>query len=38
MIETRNGSGWVFQQHVWGQAYVDELVQIAVNQNQENGT
>ncbi len=38
MIETRNGqgSGQVLKQHVWGLTYVDELVQIAINQDPEN--
>ena len=31
MIETRNGTNLVIKQHVWGQTYVDELVQIALN-------
>jgi hypothetical protein len=31
MIETRNGSGLVLKQHVWGTGYIDELVQVAVN-------
>jgi hypothetical protein len=32
-IETRNGSGQVVQQYVWGGTYIDELVQVKVNQN-----
>lgn len=31
MVETRNGSGFALQQHVWGLQYVDELVQIGRN-------
>jgi RHS repeat-associated protein len=31
MIETRNGSGQVLTQHLWGTQYVDELVQVAHN-------
>ena len=31
MIETRNGSGEVLKQQVWGTQYVDELVQVGVN-------
>jgi hypothetical protein len=31
MIETRNGSGDVLQQYVWGLTYIDELVQVGVN-------
>lgn len=31
MIETRDGSDDVLTQHVWGLGYVDELVQVAVN-------
>ncbi len=33
VVETRNGSGQVLKQCVWGQMYVDELVQIGVNQD-----
>lgn len=33
MIEMRNGSDQVLKQHVWGRQYVDELLQIAVNQD-----
>ena len=29
MAETRNGSGYVLKQHVWGLTYIDELVQVA---------
>ena len=31
LLETRNGSGDTLKQHLWGGRYVDELVQIAVN-------
>ena len=31
MIETRNGSSQVLEQYVWGTQYIDELVQIAIN-------
>ena len=31
MIETRNGSGEVIKQHVWGTQYVDESIQIGIN-------
>jgi len=31
LLETRNGSEQVIQQHVWGQMYIDELVQVANN-------
>ena len=37
MIETRNGSDNVLKQHVWGAGYVDELVQIAINDDPTNG-
>jgi len=30
-IETRNGSSQTVRQHVWGRRYVDELVQIGLN-------
>jgi RHS repeat-associated protein len=33
MIETRNGSGIVAKQQVWGTQYIDELVQLGVNQH-----
>ncbi len=33
MIETRNGSGEVIKQHVWGTQYVDEIIQIGINTN-----
>jgi len=36
MVETRNGLDQVLKQHVWGRQYVDELVQIAMNQDPEN--
>jgi len=36
MIETRNGSDQVLTQYVWGLTYVDELIQIAHNQDPEN--
>ena len=36
MIETRNGSEQVLKQHVWGLSYIDELVQIAMNQDPDN--
>lgn len=32
-IETRNGSGLVLKQHVWGLDYIDELIEVAVNQD-----
>ena len=31
MIETRNGSDDVLKQHIWGTRYVDELLQIGIN-------
>jgi RHS repeat-associated protein len=31
MIETRNGSDQVLNQHVWGTRYIDELLQITIN-------
>ncbi|MBI1368968.1 MAG: hypothetical protein GC162_09980 [Planctomycetes bacterium] len=31
IVETRNGSDMVIKQQVWGARYIDELVQIAVN-------
>ena len=31
MIEVRDGSWDVLKQHVWGQTYVDEIVQIGIN-------
>ena len=36
MVAIENGSGQTLQQFVWGLAYIDELVQIAVNQDPEN--
>jgi len=33
LLETRDGSGHVLKQHVWGLEYIDELIQIAVNQD-----
>ena len=38
MIETRNVSDEVLQQNVWGTTYVDELVQIGINQDPSNAT
>ena len=38
MIETRDVNNQVLKQHVWGLTYVDELVQIAINQDPENAT
>jgi RHS repeat-associated protein len=35
-LETRNGSGYVLKQQVWGTPYVDELVQVGVNQDPDN--
>ena len=31
LIETRGESGEVYKQHVWGMLYVDELVQLGIN-------
>ena len=36
-IETRDGSDNVLKQHVWGTQYVDELVQIAINDDPDDG-
>ena len=33
MIETRNGNDQVIKQHVWGMSYVDEIIQIGINEN-----
>jgi len=33
LLETRDGSGHVLKQHVWGLEYIDELIQIAVNRD-----
>ena len=41
LVETRNGSGNVLKQHVWGGAsggYIDELVQTALNDDPADGT
>ena len=36
MIETRNDDSQVLKQHVWGLTYIDELCQIAINQDPDN--
>lgn len=33
LLETRNGSSEVLRHHVWGEIYVDELVQVGLNSN-----
>ncbi|MEM8782081.1 MAG: hypothetical protein AAGE65_04410 [Planctomycetota bacterium] len=33
LLEVRNGSDYVLKQHVWGLDYIDELIQVAVNQD-----
>ena len=33
LIETRNASSMVLKQNVWGLTYIDELVQVAINQD-----
>jgi RHS repeat-associated protein len=33
LAETRNGSDILMRQHVWGTQYIDELVQIGINQH-----
>jgi RHS repeat-associated protein len=38
LIESRNGSDQVLKQQVWGLSYVDELVQVGVNQDPWNAT
>ena len=38
LIETRNGSGNVLKQHVWGVTYIDELAQTALNDDPADGT
>ena len=38
LVETRNGSGNVLKQHVWGVTYIDELVQTALNDDPADGT
>ena len=34
-VEVRNGSERVLNQYVWGRQYIDELVQVAINQDPE---
>jgi hypothetical protein len=38
LLEERTGSGWVIKQYVWGQMYIDELVQVAHNSDPADNT
>jgi hypothetical protein len=38
MIETRNAASQVLKQQVWGLTYVDELVQVGLNQDPSNAS
>jgi len=33
LVEIHNGTGLVIKQHVWGLDYIDELVEVAINQD-----
>ena len=33
LVETRNGSGKVLKQYVWGTQYIDELLQVGINED-----